>query len=149
MTRTSFVLCMLALAACVPAATTTAPATISDSPNAGPGITPVTTDLAAETFRAACVATKPSFSTAPAVLRSRGFAQNTRTTTFYNPTYNLSVKLIPESGGGVCSMVFGSKDSPAVLAANLTAAGGPGTAFQPSGASQGQTYYRVAIEAGN
>jgi hypothetical protein len=152
MTRTSLILVTaLALSACVP----TEPenpvpsfAQTPDSPNAGPGTIPVVAALAAETFQSVCADQLPDFKAAPATLRSRGFAQNTTTGTFFHPVYDLSVKLIPEGGGGDCSMVFVSEDDATTLGAALRGAGGGATVVFPEPQTiLGETYYRAVISA--
>lgn len=152
MTRMSLILAALALTACVPADTPSDPAPTvllaEDSPNAGPGNIPVVTELAADTFKRVCVDQLPDFKGAPNALRARGFAQNTTTGTFFHPAYDLSVKLIPESGRGDCSMVFVSDDSAAALGTALRdAGGGASVAFPPPQTIQGETYYRAVISA--
>jgi hypothetical protein len=134
----------LSLSACVETTAATIAPTSSpdDSARVGPGPRPVSASLAVETFRAACLDTSPT--AAPAILRARGFLQNTQTGTFYSQSDNLSVKLIPESGGGRCSIVFGSTEGPQ----RVVAAGAPSIRFEPSSEIDGQIYYRAFIGAG-
>jgi hypothetical protein len=138
----------LTLAACVETTTvaTTVPTSVAagDSARVGPGPRPVSSSLAVETFRAACIGTRPDFAAAPAVLRARGFRQNTSTGTYYSQTDNLSVKLIQQAGGTRCSMVFGSTEDPQ----RVLAAGGSDILFQPSSEQSGQLYWRAFISGG-
>ncbi|MGB3178944.1 MAG: hypothetical protein WBH14_13470 [Albidovulum sp.] len=83
-----------------------------------PGPDPVDMATAANMFDSVCKETQPSLARAEKVVRSLPFTQDPKTGTYFHKKLDLSVKLVRDNGGA-CSMVFGSKEEPMVLALAL------------------------------
>ncbi|MFK7764858.1 MAG: hypothetical protein AB8B62_16465 [Roseobacter sp.] len=99
----------LALSACTPESQgqDTAPqTTLARSNSAGPGPKLVPASVAAQFFEALCGNARAGRSAVEQAAAVNGFVQNTRTTTYYQQSYNLSVKLVEAK----CSLVFASND---------------------------------------
>jgi hypothetical protein len=69
-------------------------------------------------FAQVCGTNVPEIDRAHSVLKKEDFWKQPETGTYYHPKYNLSFK-ITSRYGGTCSMVFGSKDLPDVLAVSF------------------------------
>lgn len=174
--RRSFIILTLAaaVAACTPTdrPVATSPAVPAVSTTAGPGTRPVDFETAAQSLKAVCVDNYPGFKGTPAALSKLGFVQNPAFGTYYSPTYDMSVKLIPTGGGTACSLVFSSREKPDVLAVGLSVVaatkspdgvrasvgvdprtssarvplrGGKTFQFSPSGKHSGKSYYRALM----
>ena len=163
-----------ALCACTPTEqpVSSPPAAPAISASAGPGSRTVDFETAAQSLKAACVDTYPSFKGTTAALAQLGFVQNPAFGTYYSRTHDMSVKLIPVRGGKACSLVFSSREKPEVLAVGLSVVaatqspdgsrasvgvdprtssarvplrGGKTFEFTPSGKSSGKSYYRALM----
>lgn len=118
-------------------------ASIQRSPNAGPGIRPISVARAEEVLTDLCVRQTPTFEGTEAEAASYGFVQHTVYGTYYHPRENLSVKLVR----GDCSMVFASNDDPVALEQALTSLSAPGSSirFQQRDYINGTQYYSVLV----
>lgn len=128
-------------------------------------------------FKRICVEPSPTFADTRSIIATLPFQQHPATGTYYHRNLDLSVKLTPVAGGGVCSMVFASKDESSQLAlmmslagasfndsnrvgseifidpdasrSSTNLAGGAQLVFHPLGRKAGKNYYKAAITTAN
>lgn len=103
------VACLVALAGCQ---TTTTTRTIAVDPTARVGEAPVQVSRAIATFEAVCGASLPNFDGAARLMTQNGVTNRAATGTVFNPTENLSFRIIDGPGSGrTCSMAFATTES--------------------------------------
>ncbi|MEM9854819.1 MAG: hypothetical protein AAF841_10260 [Pseudomonadota bacterium] len=135
--RGACVVSMAILAACeVPP-----PPAGETTPGIGPGPFGMTGDQAVALFSQVCLATAPSYATAPAVIAELPFRQSPTTGTYYHQRFNASVKISDDG----CSFVgAGRQLNPLVDTNSLLDADPTGrTLPRPPRSANGLTYISV------